>query len=223
MAALRRWTGPPAGAAIVYIGGKCDAGLAALRRARRDATRLTLTSIADLVGAAGATCLRSSASATVGRVGAGGDAAVSTAGVSRRALTVAALAKLSGAARHSAGAAIERIARQIRAGERASLEAFATDRALSSAAAEKSKKDNRDQGSGGWPPPGVLAIRTQERHVRLPLSPSEREGQAAIACRALGQVSWLSDRPQAPLRRQPSEPPTFPRALRSKWRPTEVH
>ncbi len=31
-----------------------------------------------------------------------------------------------------------------------------------------------------------------------PLSPSKREGQAAISCRALGQVSWLSDRSKAP-------------------------
>src|SRR5260370_1304811 len=134
------------------------------------------------------------------------------AGFGRR-LTMAALAQLSGAARRAARAAVERIARQIRAGERASLEAFTTDRTFSSAAAEKSKNDNREQGTGGWPPQSELAIRAQERHVRLPLSPSEREGQAAISCRALGQVSWLSDRPPAPLRRQPSEPPTFPRTL----------
>src|SRR5216683_7746142 len=31
-----------------------------------------------------------------------------------------------------------------------------------------------------------------------PLSLSKREGQAAISCRALGQVSWLSDRSKAP-------------------------
>jgi hypothetical protein len=74
---------------------------------------------------------------------------------------MAALAKLSRTARRAAGAAVERIARQVRAGERASLEAFTTDRTFSSAAAEKSKNDNRDQGSGGWPPPGVLVIRAQ--------------------------------------------------------------
>src|SRR5215472_8899123 len=98
VAALRVSAGMITGSAIVDIGREVDARAPALRRARADAIRLTLSELADPVGRARLACANSCASAAVRRIRRGHDARVAAKCCVGWALTAPVLTELSGLA-----------------------------------------------------------------------------------------------------------------------------
>lgn len=141
VATLRVSAGMITGSAIVDIGREVDTRTAALRGARADTTRLTLSELADLVGQARLAAASSSAAAAVRRIRGGHDAGVAAKCRVGRASTAAVLTELSGLARDAAAAAICGVGGQIRADEGAFAEAFAAGKSISNAAAEQPTRE----------------------------------------------------------------------------------